>query len=350
MTIFGVDVSSYQAGLDMARVASEGVSAVFVKATEGGGYQNPSYGAQISSAKSAGLVTATYHFVRTTSESDQVALIKRTVPVDQPLILDSEVDGNGEYGVTVQLVNDLRAAGYRVPLVYFPKWFWVQIGSPSLVGLPPLWSSGYPNPNSGSPSEVYSTVGDNASGWTGYGGLPVGLYQFSDKAIVAGQTVDCSAFKGTRQDLVNLLYGTTTPKEDVMFKFFVNTDTAVPGPPISWPDMLMETVVGFIPSNMNNLNAKLHEGTGELIGLAGADFAALKARDALQQGLSGKLDALTAAVQNIHPGGTATVDQATVTAAVTSAVTSAAIPAAVVTAINANVTQSLGKLGFTPTV
>jgi lysozyme len=208
VTIYGIDVSSYQADINFAEVVREGFTFAIIKATEGDGYVSPSYMSQLAAANTAGLVTASYHFVHAADEAGQLAKIKATVPVSSPLVLDSEVDGNGEYGVTVQLVNDLKAAGYRVPLVYMPQWFWSSIGSPSLSGLPALWASGYPSTSQTTAANIYGSVGgDGASAWGSYGGGTVAVWQFTDQAAVAGHQVDVSAYKGTRDELVTFFNG-----------------------------------------------------------------------------------------------------------------------------------------------
>jgi lysozyme len=207
LTIYGIDVSSYQAGINFTEVAREGFTFAIIKATEGDNYVNPSYAAQLAAADAAGLITASYHFVHTADEAGQLAKIKAAVPVSSPLILDSEVDGNGEYGVTASLVADLRAAGYRVPVVYFPKWFWAQIGSPDLSVLGSLWASGYVATGSTAVGIYGASGGDASPMWGGYGNAPVALWQFTNAATVAGLQVDASAYKGTRDELVTFFNG-----------------------------------------------------------------------------------------------------------------------------------------------
>ncbi|AHH98341.1 glycoside hydrolase family 25 protein [Kutzneria albida] len=209
MTIFGVDVASYQAGFNFAQAKAEGFDFAIIKAIEGDNYINPYYGAQYAASVAAGLVTASYVFVHTADEAGEIALAERVIPAGSTIVLDSEADGAGEYPVSVDMYNAFTAAGYHVPLVYFPHWFWQQIGSPSLAGLPALWSSGYPSSATTYASEIYDTVGgDSGSGWTGYGGLGVEMWQFTDRGVVAGISgMDCSAYRGTREQLISLFTG-----------------------------------------------------------------------------------------------------------------------------------------------
>jgi hypothetical protein len=229
MTIFGIDVSSYQGGIDLGEVAREGFTFVIIKATEGGGYTNPHYAAQLAAAQKAGLLTVSYHFVHSADEAGQIRRLEATVPRGTPVILDAEVDGAGEYPVTFDLARQVTAAGWPVVGVYFPRWFWEQIGSPSLVGLGALWSSAYPG-GSGAASAIYAAAGgDAAADWAGYGGLRVAIWQFTDKATVAGLAgVDASAFRGTREEFAALLQGDDMPSADdvarAVLDFALGTD------------------------------------------------------------------------------------------------------------------------------
>jgi lysozyme len=65
MSALILDVSSYQGtGIDWTRVKRAGFAGVFVKATEGAGYINPTFRAQASGARAAGLRVGFYHFAR----------------------------------------------------------------------------------------------------------------------------------------------------------------------------------------------------------------------------------------------------------------------------------------------
>lgn len=220
MTIYGIDVSGYQPNINMAQVKAEGFDFAIIKATEGDNYVNPSYASQVQNALNVGLITMSYHFVHSADENGQVAEIERYVRKDLPVWLDSEVDGSGEYGVSVDLVARLRADGWNVVGTYLPKWFWSQIGSPDLRPLGLLWSSGYPSSSAGYASVLYP--GDSATGWNAYGNVTPSIYQFTDKALVAGLSVDSSAFRGSAADLVALVNtnnSTTTYLENDVIAF-----------------------------------------------------------------------------------------------------------------------------------
>lgn len=201
--LFGIDISNYQAGIDLARVRAEGFDFCFVKSTEGAGYVSPAFSAQLAGAQGAGLIACAYHYVTGDSAANQLNNILHTVPAGLPVILDVE-NGAGPMGLVYALRDGLQAAGHRVPLLYLPQWYWSQNGAPALAGMPPLWSSKYPTTQAGYASALYANV--PASYWNGYGGLNVVVLQFADSARVAGQIVDASAFGGTRDELNALLY------------------------------------------------------------------------------------------------------------------------------------------------
>jgi len=206
--LFGIDVSNYQAGIDMGQAAREGFSFAFVKATEGSGYVNPSFAGQLAGASQAGMLVAAYHYLTTDPIGAQVANLTRVVPPGLPVIPDFE-HNSGDIGNLRAFVDAVRAAGHSVPLVYVPQWYWSSIGSPDLSGLPPLWSSKYPTTNPAPASVLYQGVPQ--SYWNGYGGLGVAVLQFADSAQVAGRLVDASAYLGSRDQLAALLGGAPAP-------------------------------------------------------------------------------------------------------------------------------------------
>lgn len=207
--IWGYDVSHYQPNFDHARARREGFDFAILKATEGNSFIDNKFRRHLDAARSAGMIVAAYHYVRgNVSAASQADHIARNVPRDVPVILDVE-DGGGQIGVTRDLNGRLNAMGFRTPLLYLPEWYWKQIGSPSLRGLPPLWYSRYPNNNGGSASGIYNA--NRAwldAKWGGYGGLPVEVLQFTSSATIAGTyPTDANAYRGNREQLAALFGG-----------------------------------------------------------------------------------------------------------------------------------------------
>ena len=207
MPVFGLDISHHQdLGLDLAQCKREGIAFVFIKATEGNTFLDSEFATNLAEARRAGLLVAAYHYVRASAGAAlQVAWISRHVPKDVPVILDVEAN-SGAIALTRDLVARLKGAGYRVPLLYLPRWYWQQIGQPSLLGLPPLWSSRYPDNVVGTLADEWADV--PAHYWDGYGGLPVAVLQFTSSARIAGHApLDANAYRGTHAQLAALLGG-----------------------------------------------------------------------------------------------------------------------------------------------
>lgn len=233
MVTFGLDISHHQdLSLDLKQCKRDGIEFVFIKSTEGSGYADPEFAVNLARARAAGQLVAAYHYVRgDASVAAQVSNISRVVPRDVPIIMDVEANSGG-IATTRDLIGVLRSIHYRSPLLYLPKWYWQQIGQPSLAGLPPLWSSRYPDNTIGLLADEWSRV--PATYWTGYGGLDVAVLQFTSSARIAGHApLDANAYRGTRVQLDALLNGTpvapdvaenTTEVDDDMKTFWVKGD------------------------------------------------------------------------------------------------------------------------------
>lgn len=228
MTIFGIDVSHHQGGsLNFVAFKKAGVEFAFLKSTESSGFIDAQFVTNLARARSAGMLVAAYHYVRSgVTAAAQVANVQRVVPKDVPVIPDIEAN-SGSVALAREFADKLRAAGYRVPFTYLPRWYWQQIGSPSLVGLPPLWSSRYPDYKIQDIAKEFNDV--PATYWNGYGGLKVAVLQFTSSANVAGvQPLDANAYPGTRAELAAVLGGQPQEDDELSWKdtfTFDNPDT-----------------------------------------------------------------------------------------------------------------------------
>jgi len=206
MTLFGPDLSRFQAGINLAQVAAEGCRFVICKVSQGSTWRDPAWPTFRDDARKAGLILAGYHMIDRSNPVDQAANCKAELgDTTIPLALDwEESGGGGDWRNFMAVLQAFRGAGLNVRLAYCPRWWWQAQGSPDMsqAGIP-LWSSRYVNTTSGSPTVMYGRVGLDR--WDGYGGLPVALLQFTDKAAIAGRQVDCSAFRGTETQLRTLL-------------------------------------------------------------------------------------------------------------------------------------------------
>lgn len=203
MTIFGPDISSYQAGLDLARLGV--ASFVLAKTTEGTYYTDADYQGWRRQAAGIGKPFVWYHFLSGEDPHAQAAHTRANVgDLGLPGMLDAEPAGHFSPTLAqiIAYIDAAHAEGLNLRLIYLPRWYWQQIGSPSLKPLADrgvfLVSSSYPG-GTGGPAALYP--GDGAAGWQSYGGMTPLLYQFTNQASDGGQPLDYNAFRGSLDQL-----------------------------------------------------------------------------------------------------------------------------------------------------
>lgn len=259
MTLWGIDISSWQAGIDLDQVAREGFSAVIAKATEGENYRSPEYATQKTGALRNGLRFMAYHYVNAdAAPAAQVASFARTEP-DRgvPVMLDHELNSGG-----VEILRAVHAEfvahGYRVALLYLPRWYWrAHIGAPDLSGLPPLMASAYGTDQPGYASALYP--GDHAPGWNDYGGNHVAILQFTQRARVAGRQIDAWAFRGDHAALDALF---SAESEQTMSEA-KDVQAQLRGPELSgWPQLGGKTLVDAVADIRDQLGGPDHQWGG----------------------------------------------------------------------------------------
>lgn len=141
-TLVGPDLSSYQAGINMAQVPSDfGI----VKATGGTGYVNPACDAQVQSIRAAGKRLGIYHFAhegwcRGTAAQEAawfLANVRGYLKGDVLIALDFEADNMLDVAWALEWLNIVfQATGVR-PLIY--------LNSVALNGADwsPVWGANY---------------------------------------------------------------------------------------------------------------------------------------------------------------------------------------------------------------
>lgn len=203
VTIFGPDISNHQANIDIAQIKREGFEFLFAKVSEGAGYKDPYWPRNRDAAREQGLILAGYHYVRTDDPYRQAdTFVSHLGDKSIPAMLDFELNSGGISNFWA-VKNAIESRGVRVALSYIPKWYWRDhIGAPDLSGVPGLIQSSYVN-GTGYASNLYP--GDDSARWAPYGNRQPILLQFTDKAQVAGQFVDANAFRGTPDQLRELL-------------------------------------------------------------------------------------------------------------------------------------------------
>lgn len=213
MTLFGIDISNNNgSGIDMAEVKAEGFDFVFCKVSEGSSFQDSTWPGYRDAAVRAGLLLAGYHFAIASAPPDsQVHNFRQHVgDLRIPVMIDFESSPDSTSGTIVDywnLVRAFNAAGQVVALSYIPRWYHDgPMGGGDLSAVPGLISSSYPNGGGFAWTIYYDhSGGDSGDGWQPYGGRVPDIWQFTDRATVAGNQLDANAFRGTTTELVALL-------------------------------------------------------------------------------------------------------------------------------------------------
>ncbi|KAF9528365.1 glycoside hydrolase family 25 protein [Crepidotus variabilis] len=171
----GIDVSSYQPNVNWASVKASGVSFAYIKATEGTGYQNPSFSSQYTGATNAGLIRGSYHFARPDVSSGATQANYFIAHgggwsadgITLPGALDIEYNPYGAtcYGLSAasmvswihDFANTYHSSTGRYPVIYTTTDWWTTCtGNNSGFGsTSPLWIARYA-----------STVGTLPAGWS----------------------------------------------------------------------------------------------------------------------------------------------------------------------------------------
>jgi lysozyme len=138
---YGVDVSNHQGAIDWSAVAGDGISAAYIKATEGETFVDGRFADNWAGAGAAGVRRGAYHFFSLCSHgAAQAAAFLRVVPRDPdalPPALDLEWGAcqNRPDAVTVQReVTDFVEAVER------------EVGKPVVLYAMPSFTATYPLP------------------------------------------------------------------------------------------------------------------------------------------------------------------------------------------------------------
>jgi lysozyme len=194
MAIFYPDVSNYQAGISFS-----GCVIAMVKATENNNYSNPDYAAAKVRAANAGAYFCAYHFLHAGNGAGQASFAHGLVGSEVPLMIDCEptYNANGtiasapQISDAVDFINEYRALGGTVYLLYLPHWYWQgNLGQASLSSVNDLGMLLV--------SSDYTGYSDTGPGWAAYGGMSPVIWQYTSSASLNGVTnVDMNAYQGT---------------------------------------------------------------------------------------------------------------------------------------------------------
>ncbi|MEU7722224.1 glycoside hydrolase family 25 protein [Streptomyces tibetensis] len=140
----GIDVSAYQS----SSYSTDGLSFVFVKATEGRSYVNPKLAAQTKRARDAGLVVGFYHFLWPGNLAAQAEYFVGKAPdrAGDILAVDWETTGEGTHASNAEKDRFLRKLKELRPhnrvILYANRDFWLNVDTTSYAG-DGLWIADY---------------------------------------------------------------------------------------------------------------------------------------------------------------------------------------------------------------
>ncbi|MTE14201.1 GH25 family lysozyme [Nocardia aurantiaca] len=212
MTLYGVDISNWQAGISISEIAAEGFSWIEAKVSEGDYLQDPTWPEFLASAQAIDLPIIGYHYA--IADCAPAAQVRTWLANNggPNAMIDFESD-SGDIDDFWALVRAFDDVGVNVTLTYLPQWYWERIGSPDLSQVPGLVASAYPG-GSGYARDIYAAAGgDSGEGWTPYGNAQPLIWQFSDQASIVGMKLDANAFRGDIEDLIALIGGDMTPQQ-----------------------------------------------------------------------------------------------------------------------------------------
>ena len=116
--VVGIDVSNHNGRIDFDKVKADGVSFVYLKASEGKSYTDPSFKKNYTSVLKAGMKVGAYHFFRKKTDGVmQADNFIRAVDgrhLDLPLVVDVEDWGNDGFVKNEQTVKELLAMVNRL--------------------------------------------------------------------------------------------------------------------------------------------------------------------------------------------------------------------------------------------
>jgi GH25 family lysozyme M1 (1,4-beta-N-acetylmuramidase) len=140
----GIDVSAYQS----ATYDTDGLSFVFIKATEGRSYINPKLAAQTKRAREAGLVVGFYHFLWPGNLAAQAEYFVKHGPekAGDILVVDWETTGDGRHPSNAEKDRFIRKVKELRPnnrvILYCNRNYWLTVDTTSYAG-DGLWIADY---------------------------------------------------------------------------------------------------------------------------------------------------------------------------------------------------------------
>jgi lysozyme len=119
----GLDISHHNGDIVWSQVRAQGLSFVFIKATEGGDYVDPNFQTNWSSSAAAGMQKGAYHFYNfCKTGAEQADNFIKTVPVEAgalPVVLDLEQSSDcAQLPAKDAFLKDLAAFTAKIQAAY----------------------------------------------------------------------------------------------------------------------------------------------------------------------------------------------------------------------------------------
>lgn len=207
-TVPGIDVSYWQSGIDWPKVRATGQRFVFVKATEGETYADPTFNDDWSGAKVSGLLRGAYCFFHPKQDpkkqADQfISIVQpQNDPGELPPVIDLEVsDGLTKDKIIPRAkawLDEVEQAFGRKPMIYggvsFMETYFSDLG-----GGPPSWTKDYPFWLGWFPTQYTPGMAPlMPSGWFAWN-----FWQYNENGNLNGVNtkVNLDLFNGTLEEL-----------------------------------------------------------------------------------------------------------------------------------------------------
>lgn len=218
-TVPGNDISYWQSGIDWPKVRAAGSRFVFIKATEGETYVDPTFETNWAGAKASGLLRGAYCFFHPNQDGKKqadsfISIVKAANDNGElPMALDLEVADAAPKSKIMSKAkiwfDEVEQAFGRKPAIYsgvsFLETYFSELGGspPAWIKDNPLWLAWYPNQYTPGMSPLMPR------GWASWT-----IWQYSKTGSVNGVNakVDLDLFNGSLNDLYKFA-GVQTPDQ-----------------------------------------------------------------------------------------------------------------------------------------
>lgn len=186
MKIKGIDISSWQQGIDLGKAKQEGYEYCIIKATENTNYINPEMDTQVTGAIAAGLKFGFYHFYRNAGIVEAKYFVNTIKKYKDAMAIKPVIDIEADWNYTgVKAFIDYVEESLNIEcVIYCNKSYAKELSKYNDLAQKPLWLAYYWDYVNIPPVEKYQDHG--------FVNL-VGL-QWSDRLIIAGKNCDVNLF------------------------------------------------------------------------------------------------------------------------------------------------------------